>query len=663
MTCTSLRTSLRAMMMTTLHSKSSLLRISGKEEAKEKSASGRRGRRTKCIAGARRQGKEREEVVEEEEDEEGDDILLSTLQKCFVDINRPPKEAEKVVEILRENWFDDIDALISLEDGTVLVKPEEWIAMRLPMKLYNAVLARSMNSTEAVHDDYNEEEEEEEKDIDTVVSYKKFEHIEGWIGGDIPLDARVPLQSRLYFEEHNTVSDDSKDSQRKLSTEYRTNRRPDDVPLSEQRVTSRRRLPDYAISEKSLPKTLEKELDKFVRDLTTRRVGQEGVPVRAQTVKNHRDVARAFCGYLVNVKGLNENAENYSLKDAFPSSDSEGAQYAIEYMQWMVETRGILSSTEDAYVRSLIAIAKWLYPPLMKLSSASASSLSSGSGKKKNSSAASSSSLLSSAGEEVNTDVVKELMRLQRGARARARVAPRAADEAKKWLDWPKYLILVECLKLECAGFDKRGKPRNKADIARSIQLYLMFAVLACIPDRQRTLRELELNRTLFYDSATKTWFIKHNAADYKTGNVYGTRPNLVLDSRVYPALELWLNEYRAAFNPRHNLVFTRPNGEPYTASELSRAFSRCALRVTGQKVNPHLVRDMIITHVRGQGVASDNELEALAMYMGHSSAMQKGTYDRRTTSQKVAPAVNLMSLVNNNNNNKKKSNDGTKDA
>ena len=116
---------------------------------------------------------------------------------------------------------------------------------------------------------------------------------------------------------------------------------------------------------------------------------------------------------------MNENAENYSLKDAFPSSDSEGAQYAIEYMQWMVETRGILSSTEDAYVRSLIAIAKWLYPPLMKLSSASASSLSSGSGEKKNSSAASSSSLLSSAGEEVNTDVVKELMRLQRGARAR----------------------------------------------------------------------------------------------------------------------------------------------------------------------------------------------------------------------------------------------------
>ena len=596
----------------------------------------RRRREHKVIPRARRKERAEQEQVKQE------DLLATLVRTCFVDINRPPKEAEEVVEILRENWFDDIDALISSEDGTILVKPEEWTAMKLPMKLYNAVLARLAGSSGEKNKAKDDVEHSKatakgtEGDEDKAVPMK-FTDIDGWIGGDLPLDARLPLQSRLYFEDND---------KKKSSTEYRTNRRPGDVPLSEQRVTSRRRLPNYAISENNLPKTLEKELDKFVRDMTTRRVGQQGVPVRAQTVKNHRDVARAFCGYLINVKGLDENAENYSLKDAFPSSDSEGAQYAIEYMQWMVETRGILSSTEDAYVRSLIAVAKWLYPPLTKSSSASTSSASSRSNKNKN-------SLLSSTGEKINTDLVKELMRLQRGSRARARVAPRAADESKKWLDWPKYLVLVECLKLECAGFDKRGKPRNKADIARSIQLYLMFAVLACVPDRQRTLRELELNRTLFYDSSTKMWLIKHNAADYKTGNVYGTRPNLVLDPRIYPGLELWLNEYRQTFEPKHNFVFTRPNGQPYTASELSRAFSRCALRVTGQKVNPHLVRDMIITHVRGQGVASDNELEALAMYMGHSSAMQKGTYDRRTTSQKVAPAVSLMSLVNKSTNKK----------
>ena len=34
--------------------------------------------------------------------------------------------------------------------------------------------------------------------------------------------------------------------------------------------------------------------------------------------------------------------------------------------------------------------------------------------------------------------------------------------------------------------------------MAWSLQKYLIFAILSCVPDRQRTLRELELGRTLF---------------------------------------------------------------------------------------------------------------------------------------------------------------------
>jgi hypothetical protein len=32
---------------------------------------------------------------------------------------------------------------------------------------------------------------------------------------------------------------------------------------------------------------------------------------------------------------------------------------------------------------------------------------------------------------------------------------------------------------------------------------------------------------------------------------------------------------------------------------------------------------------------------------MGHSLAMQKGTYDRRTKEEKVAPAIDLLESVN----------------
>jgi hypothetical protein len=39
----------------------------------------------------------------------------------------------------------------------------------------------------------------------------------------------------------------------------------------------------------------------------------------------------------------------------------------------------------------------------------------------------------------------------------------------------------------------------------------------------------------------------------------------------------------------------------------------------------------------------SEAELEAMAMYMGHSLAVQRKHYDRRSMNQKVAPAQQLL--------------------
>ena len=85
----------------------------------------------------------------------------------------------------------------------------------------------------------------------------------------------------------------------------------------------------------------------------------------------------------------------------------------------------------------------------------------------------------------------------------------------------------------------------------------------------------------------------------------------------------------------------------------------------------------MLVTHVRGFGSSSgsvgsgsvsssnsnsssqkskdirkevsERDLEALALYMGHSINMQRTSYDRRTVNQKVAPAVKLLQSVNGN--------------
>ena len=75
--------------------------------------------------------------------------------------------------------------------------------------------------------------------------------------------------------------------------------------------------------------------------------------------------------------------------------------------------------------------------------------------------------------------------------------------------------------------------------------------------------------------------------------------------------------------------------------------FSVAAFRLSGKKLNPHLVRGMVITHLRRRGDATEAELESLAFLMGHSLAMQRSTYDKRSAADKVEPAVGLLQRLN----------------
>ena len=67
--------------------------------------------------------------------------------------------------------------------------------------------------------------------------------------------------------------------------------------------------------------------------------------------------------------------------------------------------------------------------------------------------------------------------------------------------------------------------------------------------------------------------------------------------------------------------------------------------RLSGKKTNPHLVRDMIVTHLKTSG-ASEQELEALALFMGHSQAMQRSTYDRCLSPLLSAAATHGLDLA-----------------
>ena len=131
-----------------------------------------------------------------------------------------------------------------------------------------------------------------------------------------------------------------------------------------------------------------------------------------------------------------------------------------------------------------------------------------------------------------------------------------------------------------------------------------------------------------------------------QTGKSYGDRPPMVIPPELTPAIDDFVAHWRPALGPSGGHLFAQPRtGNALTQDSVYQIVARACYEKTGKKTNPHLLRDMIVTHVR-EGDASEKELEALALYMGHSISMQRTSYDRRTLNQKVAPAINLLRSV-----------------
>ena len=338
----------------------------------------------------------------------------------------------------------------------------------------------------------------------------------------------------------------------------------------------------YALHPRDTPPRLARELDDFHRFWTVRFPGQQQQPVAVVTADKYVDHLRRMLGWAVAEgkvrrgegaaigeranastlsaasapKAASKNGEcgdgggdehnepfslsaatppDLSLRDLLPDSTREGASLVMEYAAWLARARGVTPHTEGLAVRSALSAAKFLFHSRSRARVAS--------------------------GERPYQDleVVSELRGMSREAREAGKRAPGVADEAAKWLDWPDFLAVVEELRREAGAVNDRGRRRSDAAVAWSLQKYLMFAILACVPDRQRTVRDLDRGRTLFFESGK--WVIRHGAGDYKTGRVYGTRPPLQLDESLYPELHAYLSTWRQCLNPKHDFVFTMKSG------------------------------------------------------------------------------------------------------
>jgi len=433
-----------------------------------------------------------------------------------------------------------------------------------------------------------------------------------------------------------------------------------------QSVTSR----DYGLPRNysTLYPQLAIELDYFMDYMTRPTTDSQEDPIRPATAIVYLRHAKLFLGWYVHEYCITTATTDDCLSDAekraisiftiIPTKEKDSADSILEFLLWLRSVRQISVSYEANFLRGLTKLIKFRFRK---------------------------ESLTDPAyGQKSFEDIplIRELRKWHRDADKKRAVAPRSSDESQKWLSWPEYLQVVKhsrdnlaellreyeqddnasSVMKKTAPVAKDGsRIRNKDDmkdssttyspqqrkIATAFQKYLVLAFFSNIPDRQRTIRELELNRSFVMDD-TGCWCIRHRPDDYKTGKTYGERPPLQLSASLTPAIDDFLKRWRPCLCPTAEQFFVQPRtGNPLTRDSVYQIVGRSCYQYTGKRTNPHLLRDMIVTHVRESSDASEKELEALALFMGHSVHMQRTSYDRRTLDQKVAPAVQLLESVN----------------
>ncbi len=424
------------------------------------------------------------------------------------------------------------------------------------------------------------------------------------------------------------------------------------------RVTRRSHKPSYGLTDAEVTPKLSQELAEFYRFMTSVDVEARSVkPIAAVTADNYLIQVRQFLGWMHRHRTPVVPLSELTLLELFSGSglrvektDREktirlGIANVLAYLQWLQQEREVAPSYELQVVKALIWTARFLEArsPHQTPESRCVERV---------------------RGREL--PVIKELRSLMSDIQARGKTAQRVASEASKWIDWPEFLNCVKQLKAECTPIGKNNQQRSKSAIATSIQRYLIFAFFSCVPERPRTVRELELGRTLV--KRDELWYLELGAEDFKTGSTYlkqSKKRIIPIPEWYYPELVAWLFGYedetkgwqgyvdekgnsggwRQAFSPTHNFVFSQKNGKPFTSEALSGLFKHVSYRLTGKACNPQLIRDMAIAHLKNSG-ASVEVMESLAHLMAHSPQMQQKIYSRHAQTQESALALDALRAI-----------------
>ncbi len=579
--------------------------------------------------------------------DENVDANFDQLQICLQSMSLPPQKQKEIMQDIQVMGFTSSSELYLLSRDFIsrpealssLLKNDFGLKSPVKSNLIRGVLIRLVEMVDGLNANINNGDirvNDESENKDHVEINDKSSSTKEILSNGAAID--VPNEAFKY------------DDKKPLFKSVVVNQK------AKQRHTSTSAQHNYGLQSnyKATYPTLAKELEDFLEFMITPAASVQESPIRKATATVYIRHAKLFLGWYRTSIGMEDGDDTLSIKDIFPNADAASAQPIVDFILWLRRTREISDSYEANMLRGLTKLLKFRYRGESKADP--------------------------SYGEKSFGDiqVVRELRKLHRDANRRQVLSPRSSEEDRKWLDWEEYLKVVKRLKEDLEneirmwevkggvesianvnkGTDSRF-PLNDNDslgqyssaqrrIATKYQAYLILAFFSCVPDRQRTFRELEIGKTFIRDGKIDCWTIKHGPDDYKTGKTYGNRPPLVLARELTGGIDDFLARWRPCLKPLGDHFFVQSRtGKAFTQDTVYSLVARSCFKYTGKKTNPHLLRDMIVTHVRDSD-ASEKELEALALYMGHSISMQRNSYDRRTMEQKVAPAVELLRSVNN---------------
>lgn len=341
---------------------------------------------------------------------------------------------------------------------------------------------------------------------------------------------------------------------------------------------------------------------------------RDGGPLQSSTLDKMFERISSFMWFLKNVKCL-EPALSYCANP----------QLVQEFVNYMIDKRGLKSITCSRYISSIINVNKVHID-------------SQGSGD-----------------EDVRSDNEEKIRAVQRQLERIAR-RERVDEAAKKpQLEKVVYSELLEfCRELKWEVSEKTGV--NQARSCHDLCLLLLYC--SANPGRVKefvTLRIYSDQNEAQLKDQNFICFKEDQSVEliedaYKTRSTYG--PNRT-DLTPLTFLTYYLQLYRSKMRPRllygkeHDYFFVSQRGDPFSEASYSNYVSAMFEKYFNVKVTTGDIRKAVVNHFLTLPESGDQSLrESFATVMKHSVRTQKRYYDERPIAQKKSRALDFLASM-----------------